>query len=166
MDLKEIRNLIKFVAKSGVREVALKTADFKIRIKTTSEREPQTTMQPFPAQSAQPAIPQRAPDAEAQQTRQVEGVGETVGKQANTELITVKSPMIGTFYRRPSPDRDAFVKVGGEIGPGDVLCVIEAMKLFNEIESEVSGKIVEVLAADKSPVEYGQPLFLIDPSNV
>ena len=94
----------------------------------------------------------------------LEDTSETELKEETSNYITVKSPMIGTFYRKPSPDKDAFVIVGDEIKPGDVLCVVEAMKLFNEIESEVSGKIVKVLADDSSPVEYDQPLFLVDPS--
>ncbi len=164
MDLKEIQSLIKFVAKSGVGEIKLKTADFEITIKTSAERDPQTATQAFPAPSFQPVVPQQAPGAEAPQKSRVETPGEKEEGESNGGLITIKSPMIGTFYRRPSPDKEVFVKVGSEVGPGDVVCVIEAMKLFNEIESEVAGKIVEVLAADNSPVEYDQPLFLVDPS--
>ena len=156
MDLKEIQALIKFVAKSGAQEVSLETEDFKINIKTASEGSDQPTIiQAVAPQAAMPVAaapaPAAAPAAEAP-------------AEDNSNYIEVKSPMIGTFYRSPSPDQDAFVKVGSEIKPGDVLCIVEAMKLFNEIESEVSGKIVKVLVDDQSPIEYDQPLFLVDPS--
>ena len=164
MELKEIQNLIKFVAKSGVDEVKLQTADFKITIKTTAERKLQTTIQPFPAPAFQPVIPQQVPDGPPPQQGGVETPRETEAKESDSGLITIKSPMIGTFYRSPSPDKDVFVKVGSEIAPGDVVCIVEAMKLFNEIESEVAGKIAKVLVADQSPVEYDQPLFLVNPA--
>jgi acetyl-CoA carboxylase biotin carboxyl carrier protein len=156
MDLKEIQALIKFVAKSGAQEVSLETEDFKINIKTASEGSDQPTIiQTVAPQAAMPVAaapaPVAAPAAEAP-------------AEDNSKYVEVKSPMIGTFYRSPSPDQDAFVKVGSEIKPGDVLCIVEAMKLFNEIESEVSGKIVKVLVDDQSPIEYDQPLFLVDPS--
>ena len=152
MDLKEIQALIKFVAKSGAQEVSLETEDFKINIKTASEGSDQPTIiQTVAPQAAMPVAAAPAPAAEAP-------------AEDNSNYIEVKSPMIGTFYRSPSPDQDAFVKVGSEIKPGDVLCIVEAMKLFNEIESEVSGKIVKVLVDDQSPIEYDQPLFLVDPS--
>jgi len=163
MDLKEIQALIKFVAKSGAQEVSLETEDFKINIKTGSDAEQPTIIQavapqapvamtaaPVPAAAA-PAPAAEAPAAEAP-------------ADDNNNYITVKSPMIGTFYRSASPEADAFVKVGDEVKTGDVVCIIEAMKLFNEIESEVSGKIVKVLVDDQTPVEYDQPLFLVDPS--
>ena len=156
MDLKEIQALIKFVAKSGAQEVSLETEDFKINIKTASEGSDQPTIiQTVAPQAAMPVAaapaPVAAPAAEAP-------------AEDNSKYVEVKSPMIGTFYRSPSPDQDVFVKVGSEIKPGDVLCIVEAMKLFNEIESEVSGKIVKVLVDDQSPIEYDQPLFLVDPS--
>ena len=155
MDLKEIQNLIKFVANSGVAEVKLEMDDVKITIRTTLEGNvTEATYVQVPAQPALPqvAVPQQiAPVAAAP-------VAE------NSNYITIKSPIIGTFYRKPSPDKPMFVEVGSTIAKGDVLCVIEAMKLFNEIESEVSGKIVKILVDDMSPVEYDQPLFLEDPS--
>lgn len=164
MDIKEIQNLIRFVAKSGASEVKLEMDDVKITIKTGSgERtgEPTTIIQPM--QAALPAAPVAAAPAPAAPAAPV---AETAPPVANEEsnYITVKSPIIGTFYRKPSPDKEVFVEVGQQVKEGDVLCVIEAMKLFNEIESEVSGKIVKVLIDDSSPVEFEQPLFLIDPS--
>jgi acetyl-CoA carboxylase biotin carboxyl carrier protein len=159
MDLKEIQNLIKFVANSGVAEVKLEMDDVKITIRTTLEGNVTETtyVQQMPAQNAlQPAVaPQQiAPAAVAPEAPAAE----------NSHYITIKSPIIGTFYRKPSPDKPMFVEVGKTIAKGDVLCVIEAMKLFNEIESEVSGKIVKILVDDMSPVEFDQPLFLVDPS--
>ncbi len=155
MDLKEIQALIKFVAKSGAQEVSLETEDFKINIKTASEGSDQPTIiQTVAPQAAMPVAAAPSPAVPAAEAP----------AEDNSKYIEVKSPMIGTFYRSPSPDQDAFVKVGSEIKPGDVLCIVEAMKLFNEIESEVSGKIVKVLVDDQSPIEYDQPLFLVDPS--
>jgi acetyl-CoA carboxylase biotin carboxyl carrier protein len=159
MDLKEIQNLIKFVANSGVAEVKLEMDDVKITIRTTLEGNVTETtyVQQMPAQNAlQPAV---AP----QQIAPVAVVPEAPVAE-NAHYITIKSPIIGTFYRKPSPDKPMFVEVGKTIAKGDVLCVIEAMKLFNEIESEVSGKIVKILVDDMSPVEFDQPLFLVDPS--
>jgi len=158
MDLKEIQNLIKFVANSGVAEVKLEMDDVKITIRTTLEGNvSEATYVQMPAQPAiqQPAVPQ-----------QIAPVAPTPAAPAaeNSNYITIKSPIIGTFYRKPTPDKPMFVEVGDTIAKGDVLCVIEAMKLFNEIESEVSGKIVKILVDDMSPVEYDQPLFLVDPS--
>jgi acetyl-CoA carboxylase biotin carboxyl carrier protein len=155
MDLKEIQNLIKFVANSGVAEVKLEMDDVKITIRTTLEGNSQeiTYLQQAPVAQA---IPQAAPAPVAAPV--------AVVADENSKYITIKSPIIGTFYRKPSPDKPMFVEVGTTIGKGDVLCVIEAMKLFNEIESEVSGKIVKILVDDMSPVEYDQPLFLVDPS--
>ena len=157
MELKEIQNLIKFVAKSGVSEVKLEMEDVKITIKTGTSTEA-TIVQQVPVQvpvSPTPVAP-------------VEPVvfAETPTPPANNDskYITIKSPIIGTFYRRPSPDKPLFAEVGNTIAEGDVLCIIEAMKLFNEIESEVSGKIVKILVYDASPVEFDQPLFLVDPS--
>ena len=158
MDLKEIQNLIKFVSNSGVAEVKLETGDIKITIRTTLEgNTPEITyVQQAPMQQAiaAPAAPTPAatPSAPAPST------------DDNSKYVTIKSPMIGTFYRKPSPDKSPFVEVGSSIGKGDVLCVIEAMKLFNEIEAEVTGKIVKILVDDMSPVEFDQPLFLVDPS--
>lgn len=160
MDIKEIQNLIKFVAKSGATEVKLETDNFKITIKTTTEQatvENGNYIQHIPVSMAQPAP--AAPVTPATTEAPAAATSED-----NSKYITVKSPIIGTFYRKPSPDKAPFVEVGSTIKTGDVLCVIEAMKLFNEIESEVSGKIVKVLVDDSSPVEFDQPLFLVDPS--
>lgn len=159
MDLKEIQNLIKFVSNSGVAEVKLETGDIKITIKTTVEgNTPEITyVQQAPIQQA---LPQAAPVAAAP----APAAATTPAADDTSKYITVKSPIIGTFYRKPAPDKPVFVEVGASIAKGDVLCVIEAMKLFNEIESEVSGKIVKILVDDMSPVEFDQPLFLVDPS--
>ena len=160
MDLKEIQNLIKFVANSGVAEVKLETGDVKITIRTTLEGSTETTyVQQMPAQNMlqQSVAPQQIAPV-------VSTPVAPVATDESAKYITVKSPIIGTFYRKSSPDKPMFVEVGSTIGKGDVLCVIEAMKLFNEIESEVSGKIVKVLVDDSSPVEFDQPLFLVDPS--
>ena len=160
MDIREIQNLIKFVAKSGATEVKLEMDDFKITIKTTAEGTESTTtyVQQMPMQAApQMAAPQVVAPA-------VTEAAAATAADDHSKYITVKSPIIGTFYRKPAPDKPMFVEVGTTIGKGDVLCVIEAMKLFNEIESEVSGKIVKILVDDSSPVEFDQPLFLVDPS--
>jgi len=155
MELKDIQSLIKFVTKSGASEVKLEMEDVKITIRTGEHNKGETT---FIQQMPQMAATAPAPAAAAP-------VVETPPEnKEESNLITVKSPIIGTFYRKPSPDKPMFVEVGTVIGEGDVLCVIEAMKLFNEIESEVSGKIVKVLVDDASPVEFDQPLFLVDPS--
>lgn len=160
MDIREIQNLIKFVAKSGATEVKLEMDDFKITIKTTAEGTESTTtyVQQMPMQAAPQIV---APQVVAPV------VADAIAAPASddhSKYITVKSPIIGTFYRKPAPDKPMFVEVGSTVAKGDVLCVIEAMKLFNEIESEVSGKIVKVLVDDSSPVEFDQPLFLVDPS--
>jgi len=157
MDLKEIQNLIKFVSNSGVAEVKLETGDIKITIRTTLEgNSSEVTYVQAPIQHAiappAAAIPAAIPATPA------------AASDENSKYITIKSPMIGTFYRKPSPDKPVFVEVGGAISKGDVLCVVEAMKLFNEIEAEISGKIVKILVDDMSPVEFDQPLFLVDPS--
>ena len=163
MNLKEIQNLIKFVAKSGASEVKLEMDDVKITIKTGSE----SSM----SQVQQVALPLQMPQAQISQVPQATNdvVAPTNATSDNDETddskyVTIKSPIIGTFYRRPSPDKPIFAEVGQDINEGDVLCIIEAMKLFNEIESEVSGKIVKILVDDASPVEFDQPLFLVDPS--
>src|SRR5690606_23759211 len=157
MDLKEIQNLIKFVAKSGASEVKLEMDDIKITIKTASEDKNETAayIQQIPHSS--PVSQPQAPVAQTPATP----VSSASGSKEDSRYITIKSPIIGTFYRKPSPDKPFFVEVGDTIAQGDVLCVIEAMKLFNEIESEVSGKIVKVLVDDSSPVEFDQPLFLV-----
>lgn len=159
MDLKEIQNLIKFVSNSGVAEVKLETGDVKITIRTTIEgSSPEITyVQQAPMQQVATAAPAQLAAAPAAPSA-------PAASDDNSKYITIKSPMIGTFYRKPAPDKPVFVEVGTSIGKGDVLCVVEAMKLFNEIESEVSGKIVKILVDDSSPVEFDQPLFLVDPS--
>lgn len=160
MDLKEIQNLIKFVSNTGVAEVKLETGDVKITIRTTLEgNTPEITyvQQAAPVQQAMTAPVAAAPVAAAPATP-------AAPAEDNSKFVTIKSPMIGTFYRKPSPDKAPFVEVGSTIGKGDVLCVVEAMKLFNEIEAEISGKIVKILVDDMSPVEFDQPLFLVDPS--
>lgn len=164
MDIKEIQSLIKFVAKSGVNEVKLEMEDVKITIRTGSNPTvPETTiLQQIPMAQAS-AMP-TAPVVAASEPAAPAPVAEEPVASNDSNYITIKSPIIGTFYRKPSPDKPSFVEVGSTIGHGDVLCVIEAMKLFNDIESEVSGKIVKVLVEDSSPVEFDQPLFLVDPS--
>jgi acetyl-CoA carboxylase biotin carboxyl carrier protein len=159
MDIREIQNLIKFVAKSGATEVKLEMDDIKITIKTTVEgaAEAATTyVQQIPVSQPAAAPVAAAPVAPAAPA--------APAAEDNSKFIMIKSPIIGTLYRKPSPDKPTFVEVGSTISKGDVVCVIEAMKLFNEIESEISGKIVKVLVDDASPVEYDQPLFLVDPS--
>lgn len=160
MDLSQIQSLIKFVSKSGVNEVELETKDFKINIKA-GKGDDAATQIVMPAQGympPQPAMPAAAPAPAAAPEKPA------AAEEDDSKYVTIKSPMIGTFYRSPNPESDVFVNVGDEIGPGKVICIIEAMKLFNEIEAEISGKIVKVLADDASPVEYDQPLLLVDPS--
>lgn len=156
----EIQDLIKFVAKSGVSEVEIQDKDFKIIIKTPASRknEVQTVVQaaPIAVQQAAPMV-QAAPVAS-------EPAKPITTTNDDAKYVTIKSPMIGTFYRKPTPDKPNFVNIGDEVTAKTVVCIIEAMKLFNEIESEVSGKIVKMLVDDGSPVEYDQPLFLVDPS--
>lgn len=160
MNLNEIQDLIKFVAKSGVSEVEIEQKDFKIVIK--AENKSKGSDQPIYVQASAPAaLPASAP-APAAPAPAAPAQAAPVNEDA--KYLTIKSPMIGTFYRSAGPDKDAFVNVGQPIGKGDTICIIEAMKLFNEIESEISGKIVKVLVDDASPVEYDQPLFLVDPA--
>jgi acetyl-CoA carboxylase biotin carboxyl carrier protein len=163
MDIKEIQNLIKFVAKSGASEVKLEMEDIKITIKTGPDPDTATVhyapvATQIPQNTAAPAVTQEAPKQADSSAAPV------VESKTDSKYITIKSPIIGTFYRKPSPDKPLFVEVGQTIAEGDVLCIIEAMKLFNEIESEVSGKVVKILVEDSSPVEFDQPLFLVDPS--
>lgn len=162
MDIKEIQNLIKFVAKSGASEVKLEMEDVKITIKTGSGKTETTIVQAAPIAAAPQPIVAPQPIAAAP-------VADTPAAPAkadadDSKYLEIKSPIIGTFYRKPAPDKPSFVEVGTDIKAGDTVCVIEAMKLFNEIESEISGKIVKVLVDDSSPVEFDQPLFLVDPS--
>ena len=163
MNIKEIQDLIKFVAKSGVNEVEIEQKEFKITIKSQSETKEQIFVQAAaPAAPAPVALPAAAPVAAP--AAPAPAAAPAAPAEENSNYITVKSPMIGTFYRSAGPDKDAFVNVGDNIAVGDTVCIIEAMKLFNEIEAEISGKIVKVLVDDSTPVEYDQPLFLVDPS--
>ncbi|MCK4562438.1 MAG: acetyl-CoA carboxylase biotin carboxyl carrier protein [Flavobacteriaceae bacterium] len=160
MELKEIQNLIKFVAKSGASEVKLEMEDIKITIKTGPSKMETTIIQQPPAvqmAATQPVISSPSAQLETPSSSEED-------KDDDSKYITIKSPIIGTLYRKPSPDKPLFVKVGDTVEVGDVVCIIEAMKLFNEVESEISGKIVKVLVDDSSPVEFDQPLFLVDPS--
>ncbi|MDY6025987.1 acetyl-CoA carboxylase biotin carboxyl carrier protein [Bergeyella zoohelcum] len=166
MDIREIQNLIKFVSKAEVSEVKYKTKDFEITIKTPLAGNEVAGVLPqqvyhTAAPVAAPVTPV-APVAQPIATESVAKAEETTND--DSKFVTIKSPMIGTFYRKPAPDKDAFVSVGDEVTEGKVVCVIEAMKLFNQIEAEVKGKIVKILVDDATPVEYDQPLFLVDPS--
>lgn len=172
MDYKEITDLIKLLGKTNIADLTIEQGDFKIRLRT-AEGLPvsniQTQVMPaMVAPVAQPSVA-AAPVAAAPAASASPAAGAPAAPAAaasadgGKDYLTVKSPMVGTLYRRPSPDKDVFVKVGDTVGKGTVLCVIEAMKLFNEIESEVSGTIVKIFPEDASPVEYDQPLFLIDP---
>ena len=161
MDIKDIQNLIKFVSKAEVSEVKYKTKDFEITIKTPLGGNEVSYMQQAPVYHSAPQQPISSAPAQGSAP-----AANTPVENADddSKFIVIKSPMIGTFYRKPSPDKDVFVNVGDEVSVGKVVCVIEAMKLFNQIESEVSGKIVKILVDDTTPVEYDQPLFLVDPS--
>ena len=169
LDIKEIQELIKFVAKSGVSEVDLEMGDMKISIKTPPKKgkgQVETVVQQIPVAAA-PAIAPVTVQSPPIVAAAPEVASETLVASSDTDdskYVTIKSPMIGTFYRKPSPDKDPFINVGDEVNIGTVVCVVEAMKLFNEIESEISGKIIKVLVEDMSPIEYDQPLFLVDPS--
>ncbi len=161
MNLNEIQDLIKFVAKSGVTEVEIEQKDFKITIKSEKAKAEQIIVQ---ATAPVVAAPAAAPVVAAPAAAPAPVAAPVPAASDDSKYITVKSPMIGTFYRSPGPDKDSFVQVGQTINKGDTVCIIEAMKLFNEIEAEISGKIVKVLVDDASPVEYDQPLFLVDPA--
>jgi acetyl-CoA carboxylase biotin carboxyl carrier protein len=142
MDIKQVQELVKIINKTNIAEISIEEEGFKITIK---QKEEPTPPMMAPVHTTYMQAPQQAPAPAA-------------------APVTVKSPMIGTFYRSPSPDKPVFVNIGDDISVGKVVCIIEAMKLFNEIESEVRGRIVKVLVEDASPVEYDQPLFLVDPS--
>jgi len=183
MNLRQIQELIKFVAKSGATEVDIEIGDVKLSIKSPPKGKitnvgvdnvsiPQQII-PIPQQVSPPVVQQPSIQTQAVDNTNTQStsnasldgeINKKDKKENNTNYISVKAPIIGTFYRRSSPDKDPFVNVGDKIEKGQALCIIEAMKLFNEIESEVSGTIVKVLVDDMSPVEYDQPLFLIDPS--
>ncbi|MFD2285668.1 acetyl-CoA carboxylase biotin carboxyl carrier protein [Pedobacter petrophilus] len=154
MDIKQIQELIKFVSRSGVNEVAIEQENFKITIKTNQAP---TVVQATVPQA--PLVQAAAPVA----TAPTAPIAAIPAEEDTSKYITIKSPMIGTFYRSASPEKPMFVNVGDEVGIGKVVCIIEAMKLFNEIESEVSGRIVKILVDNASPVEYDQPLFLVEP---
>ena len=165
MNIKEIQKLIKFVSKSKAKEVSLELKDFKITIKTGDDGD-KNQQTPVITPQNQPIIINKD-DFVTEKKPEVFDKKSFHSKDEETideKLITVKSPIIGTFYRKPAPDKEPFIEIGKDVKEEDVLCVIEAMKLFNEIESEVSGKIVKILVDDSSPVEFEQPLFLIDPS--
>jgi acetyl-CoA carboxylase biotin carboxyl carrier protein len=172
MKVNEIQDLIKFVSKSGVSEVNLETKEVKLTIKNDGGKKGkggEAQLLQVPLQQMMPqqmqAAPIAAPIAAAPVTAAPAPVVEPAAPVDDTsKYIEVKSPMIGTFYRRPSPDKKNFVEVGSEIKTGDVICIIEAMKLFNEIEAEVTGKVVKIFVDDSTPVEYDQLLFLVDPS--
>ena len=162
MDFKQIQELIKMINKSNIGEVSIEEKGFKLTIKQKEEPVQQVIAAPV---HAQPIATMAAPPVAVAQP-QPAAAAEKPAKAPEApagNTVTIKSPMIGTFYRSPSPDKPSFVNVGDEITPGKVVCIIEAMKLFNEIESEVQGKIIKVLVEDASPVEYDQPLFLVEP---
>jgi len=159
MDFKQIQELIKIINKSNIGEITLEEKEFKITIKQKEDHITQVVSSALPAPTYAPQISiPAAPAAEAASDKPKPSAEAKAGN-----FITIKSPMIGTFYRRSSPDKPILVEVGDDVSPGKVVCIIEAMKLFNEIESEVSGKIVKILVEDASPVEYDQPLFLVEP---
>ncbi len=158
MDQKELQNLIRFISKSGVAEVSYKTDQYELKVKNVSSSAvPQQYNQSFLSPQVSVAPLSNLPQQEV-------SLNEVKVDMNEGKYITIKSPMIGTFYRKPSPDKPLFVNVGDEISKGSVVCVIEAMKLFNEIETDITGKIVKILVEDSTPVEFDQPLFLIDPS--
>ena len=170
MKLQDIQDLIKMVSRLGVTEVEIEQKDFKLTIKSEGKRkkgvEHETTViqTPIPMGIPQVQMPQAIATQSAPAPEPVSATVETEKAEESDKYVTVKSPMIGTFYRASAPDKDAFINVGDPIKPGKVICIVEAMKLFNEIEAEISGSIVKVLIDDASPVEYDQPLFLVDPS--
>lgn len=158
MDLKLIKNLISMISDSDVNEVSIEEGDFKIKVKKQSDNQAvreQVYYAPSPAPAPQPAsAPAPAP---AEPAKPAAPAAETTG-------LTIKSPIVGTFYSKPSPDSDSFVSVGQTVKKGDVLCIVEAMKIMNEIESEHDGKIIKILVEDAQPVEFDQPLFIIEPA--
>ena len=170
MDLKEIQDFIRGIAKSGVAEVRIETDELKLTIKTSPKNKgtlqtEATYIQQVPLQSHLSTIPPLQNYTHLQTIPPVQQTAETEIKkeEPTVKLVEIRAPMVGTFYKRPSPDKPLYVNVGDDIEPGKVLCIIEAMKLFNEIESEISGKIVKILVDEASPVEYDQALFLVEP---
>ena len=152
------------INKSNIGEIIIEEKGFKLTLKQKQEPIQQFVTSPTPVYSQAPALPAAAAAPAASGTATAGEKAKTVAAETASNLITIKSPMIGTFYRRSTPDKPVFVEVGDEISPGKVVCIIEAMKLFNEIEAEIAGKIVKVLVEDASPVEYDQPLFLVEPA--
>lgn len=163
MDFKQIQELIKIINKSNIGEITIEENDFRIKIKQKEEKGDTYITGPSVVQPPVAAMPQAQPQSAPQQPAAPQAPATSGSPKQNENLITIKSPMIGTFYRKSSPDKPSFVEIGDDVTPGKVICIIEAMKLFNEIESEVSGKIVKVLVDDASPVEFDQPLFLVEP---
>jgi len=168
VNLKEIQDFIKAIVKTGVSEVNIKTEDLKLTIKVNnkdnSKQVTETTyIQHIPAVNQMPTVQTSGQLLQAATTTTTPVEFQEEEKKSDKKFITIKSPMVGTFYRRPSPDKPYYVNVGDEITDGKVLCIIEAMKLFNEIEAEITGKIAKILVEDSSPVEFDQPLFLVEP---
>ncbi len=157
MDTKEIQKLIEFISKTDLSEVKIETSDLKIQVRRGGAEPPKVVAAAPQVVYAEPAPQVAAPKPEAKAEAPAPSAG-------SSKLVEIKAPMIGTFYRSAGPDKPAFVEVGDEITSGKVICILEAMKLFNEIESEISGKIVKILVDDATPVEYDQPLFLVDPA--
>ena len=164
MDFKQIQELIKMVNKSNIGELTIEQKDFRVTIKQKEEQITQVVAAPVQAAQVYSAPPPAISAPPQSSGSAPAGDKSKATEPANSNLVTIKSPMIGTFYRRPTPDKPIFVEVGDEVTVGKVVCIIEAMKLFNEIESEIQGKIVKVLVEDASPVEYDQPLFLVEPA--
>ena len=164
MDFKQIQELIKMINKSNIGEVSIEEKGFKLTIKQKEEPVQQVIAAPLQAQPVANLVAAQAPVAQQPAAAAAAEKPKAAAEAPAGNTVTIKSPMIGTFYRSPSPDKPSFINVGDDIEPGKVVCIIEAMKLFNEIESEVKGRIVKVLVEDASPVEYDQPLFLVEPA--
>lgn len=164
MDFKQIQELIKMINKSNIGELTIEQKDFRVTIRQKEEQVTQVVAAPVHQAPLYAAPPPQAAIAPQATSASAGDKPAKAAESAASNLVTIKSPMIGTFYRRPTPDKPNFCEVGDEVSPGKVVCIIEAMKLFNEIEAEISGKIVKVLAEDASPVEYDQPLFLVEPA--
>lgn len=158
MDTKEIQKLIEFISKTDLSEVKIETSDLKIQVRRGGTEAPKV----IAAVPQQVVYAEPAPQVAAPKAPEVKA--DAPAAPSGTKLVEIKAPMIGTFYRSAGPDKPAFVEVGDEISSGKVICILEAMKLFNEIESEISGKIVKILVDDATPVEYDQPLFLVEPA--
>lgn len=161
METKEIQKLIDFISKSDLDEVNIETSELKLKIKRNTEVK-QVMASPSTPQMI--SLPSPAPQISEQSAAPSTSAEKPVAAAEDSNLVTITSPMIGTFYRSAGPEKPAFIEIGSEIQSGKIVCIIEAMKLFNEIESEVSGKIVKVLVEDATPVEFDQPLFLVEPN--